>query len=219
MKLIHKEGWKIISIIGGFLLILNIISFQYISNSLISYIILLISFSFFLFILRFFRIPHRTPHNEEGFVYSPADGKIVVIEEVYESEYLKTNCIQISVFMSVWNVHINWSPVKGIVKYYKYHPGKYLMARHPKSSELNERNSLVIHTPTNIEILVRQIAGIVARRIVSYAKIDKELCPSDEIGFIKFGSRVDIFLPLNTEILVSPGDNVIGTVSKLAMLK
>lgn len=219
MRLVHKEGWKIISIIGVFLVLLNIISFKYIGLPLISYIITLLSVSFLLFVLRFFRVPHRTPSEEDGVVYSPADGQIVVIEEVYESEYLKTKCLQISVFMSVWNVHINWAPIRGIVKYYKYHPGKYLLARHPKSSELNERNSLVIQTSNNIEILVRQIAGFVARRIVSYAKTDMALSPSSEIGFIKFGSRVDIFLPLNSDILVKPGDKVTGTLSKLAQLK
>ncbi|MCF8380513.1 MAG: phosphatidylserine decarboxylase family protein [Bacteroidales bacterium] len=218
-RIIHKEGFKIISFITISLVLINLIGFLFITQSYLSYIILLISILFLAFVLRFFRVPNRLVIQDETTVYSPADGKVVVVEEVFEGEYLKTKCIQISVFMSVWNVHINWSPVNGLVSYYKYHPGQYLVARHPKSSELNERNSLVIKTTNNVEILVRQIAGFVARRIVSYAKPEKHFSQSSEIGFIKFGSRVDVFLPINTEILVKPGDKVTGTISKLALLK
>ncbi|MCK4922970.1 MAG: phosphatidylserine decarboxylase family protein [Bacteroidales bacterium] len=218
-SLIHKEGWKIISIIAISLVALNILSLLFINTLFLQSAIFLISLLFILFVIRFFRIPNRVQVHEKDTVYSAADGKVVVIEEVFENEYFNSRCIQISVFMSVWNIHINWSPVKGLVKYYKYHPGKYLIATHPKSSDLNERNTIVIQTDNNIEILARQIAGFVARRIVSYVHPDKQLNQSTEIGFIKFGSRVDIFLPLNTEILVKVGDRVLGSNSKLALLK
>lgn len=218
-RLIHKEGWKIISIISISLIALNIINLLFIKTQLFQIVILILSILFIFFVLRFFRIPKRNQVHDKDTVYSPADGKIVVIEEVFENEYFKSKCIQISVFMSVWDIHINWSPVKGLVKFYKYHPGKYLIATHPKSSELNERNTIVIQTENNIDILARQIAGFVARRIVSYVHPDKQLSQSTEIGFIKFGSRVDIFLPPNTEVLVKPGEKVIGSISKLALLK
>ena len=177
--------------------------------------VIIASLLLWLFILRFFRDPKRTV-PQEGFIYSPADGKVVVVEETTESEYFKDNRIQVSIFMSVWNVHINWYPAAGMLSYYKYHPGKYLLAHHPKSSTLNERNSLVIKTTHGTEMLVRQIAGIVARRIISYATEGKSVKLGDEMGFIRFGSRVDIFFPVGTEILVIPGQHVRGLITPLA---
>jgi phosphatidylserine decarboxylase len=173
------------------------------------------SLLFWLFILRFFRDPKRGV-PEEGSVYAPADGRVVVVEETTESEYFKDERIQVSIFMSVWDVHINWYPASGSLSYYKYHPGKYLVARHPKSSTLNERNTVVIKTTRGTEILVRQIAGILARRIIPYAARGKSVKLGDEMGFIRFGSRVDIFLPAGTEILVKRGQKVRGLITALA---
>lgn len=177
--------------------------------------VIIASLLFLLFILRFFRDPKRKV-PQEGSIYSPADGKVVVVEETTEPEYFKDKRIQVSIFMSVWNVHINWYPAAGTLSYYKYHPGKYLIARHPKSSTLNERNTLVIKTAHGREMLVRQIAGIVARRIISYGTEGKAVKLGDEIGFIRFGSRVDIFFPPGTEILVKPGQHVRGLITPLA---
>ncbi len=218
-KLIHKEGEKIIAFAAVLLLSIDAITLLFTNNSILQTVVLVLSVLILLFIMRFFRIPNRILIPEEDIVFSPADGKIVVVEKRFEDEYLKKNCIQVSVFMSVWNVHINWFPVDGEVSYIKYHPGKFLIASLPKSSELNERNSLVIKTDNKTEILVRQIAGFVARRIVSYAKLNKKVTADEEIGFIKFGSRVDLFLPLESNILVKPGDKVRATITKLAMLK
>lgn len=170
------------------------------------------------FILRFFRNPGRTGSYKPGEVYSPADGKVVVVEETTEDEYFKDKRIQVSIFMSVWNVHINWFPLNGVLSYYKYHPGKFLLARHPKSSTLNERNTLVVRNDSGTEILIRQIAGIVARRIISYAKTGKTVAAGDEMGFIRFGSRVDVFFPTGTKIHVQAGQKVRGLKSLLADL-
>jgi phosphatidylserine decarboxylase len=180
--------------------------------------VIIASLLLWLFILRFFRDPKRTL-PEEGFIYAPADGKVVVIEETTESEYFNDERIQVSIFMSVWNVHINWYPAAGELSYYQYHPGKYLVARHPKSSILNERNTLVIKTTRGTEMLIRQIAGIVARRIISYAAQGKSVKLGDAMGFIRFGSRVDIILPVGTEILVKPGQHVRGLITPLAKSK
>jgi phosphatidylserine decarboxylase len=152
--------------------------------------------------LFFFRLPARKLDPDPGLIYAPADGKVVVIEETVESEYFKDTRLQISIFMSPFNMHSNRYPVSGNIKYVNYHPGNYMVAWHPKSSELNERSTIVIETGNGTEILVRQIAGAIARRIVTYAKKDQTVTQGDELGFIKFGSRVDIFLPLGTEIEV-----------------
>jgi phosphatidylserine decarboxylase len=180
---------------------------------------LTVSLLLMLFILRFFRKPNRDNEFIDGYIYSPCDGKVVVVEETNEGEYFKDTRIQVSIFMSVWNVHINWFPASGIIKFFRYHPGKYLVARHPKSSSLNERTSIVLETKSGIEILFRQIAGFVARRVVSYAKEGATVNLNDELGFIKFGSRVDIFLPPGTEVLVKPGQSVKGLNDKIAQLK
>lgn len=218
-KLIHKEGRKIIAFVAILMLTIDAITLLFTNNSILQTVILVLSALILLFVMRFFRIPNRIHIPEENIVFSPADGEVVAVEERFENEYLKKKCMQISVFMSVWNIHINWFPFNGEISYSKYHPGKFLIARHPKSSELNERNSIVIKTDNKTEILVRQIAGFVARRIVSYATLNKKVSAGEEIGFIKFGSRVDIFLPLDSNILVKPGDKVKGTITKLAMLK
>jgi len=162
--------------------------------------VLIFSLILYIFILFFFRLPARRLEPDPGLIYAPADGKVVVIEETEEKEYFRDNRLQVSIFMSPFNMHSNRYPVSGRIKYVGYHPGHYLVAWHPKSSELNERSSVVIETETGDEILIRQVAGAVARRIVTYAKEDQVVNQGDELGFIKFGSRVDIFLPVGTEI-------------------
>ena len=173
----------------------------------------------YLIILQFFRSPIIKLPNEDDLVYAPADGKVVVIEETMEEEYLKEKRIQVSIFMSPINVHVNRSPIKGVVEYFKYHPGKYLVAWHPKSSTENERTTMVIASPKGTKLLVRQIAGALARRIKWYVKPGSELEQGGEFGFIKFGSRVDIFLPLGTEILVSLEQKTKGARTPIARLK
>ena len=172
----------------------------------------------FLFILRFFRYPERYSELNPGVVYSPADGKIIAISEETETEYFKDSRIIISIFMSALNIHANWLPISGHIKYTKYHPGRNLFAIHPKSSHLNERCSLVIKNENDQEILVRQVAGILARRVVTYPKSGDIVEQGQELGFIKFGSRLDIILPLNTKPLVEIGDKVMGNLSKIAAL-
>jgi len=164
---------------------------------------------FFLF-AQFFRVPKRIAPVGEDLVICPADGKVVVIEEVEETEYLKKRCIQISIFMSPLNVHVNWYPVGGDVSYYKYHAGKYLVAWHPKSSTENERSTVVVKRKDGMEVLFRQVAGAVARRIVTYAKEGHKIAGGDQFGFIKFGSRIDIYLPLDADIKVKIDDVVKG---------
>jgi phosphatidylserine decarboxylase len=198
---IHKEGYKIL--IFGFItllvvnIIVNIIWSDYL---LVKWAFMICSMMFYIFLLFFFRWPARHLEPDNGLVYAPADGKVVVIEDTFEKEYFNDTRLQVSIFMSPFNVHSNRYPVSGRIKYVRYHPGKYMVAWHPKSSELNERSSIVIETKDGTEILIRQIAGAVARRIVTYAKQNQEVLQGDELGFIKFGSRVDVFLPEGTEI-------------------
>jgi len=218
--MIHKEGIKIVSITFMVLLVINVLLLIFIpSNQLIKLIILSCSFILFLFICFFFRHPHRSIIHDDHLIFAPADGKIMEIKETDESEYFGDQRIRISVFMSIWNVHINWYPVSGKIIYYKYHQGNYIVARYPKSSVKNERNTIVIENQHTGKILIRQIAGIVARRIISNAHQDKIVNQGDELGFIRFGSRVDLFLPPGIRILVKPGDHVRGTQSPVASIK
>lgn len=216
---IHKEGYKIIAgtIIG--LAVLNF-AFIYLFPSLSHYqnVLMLISIFIFLSIASFFRKPIRKIFVDDTRIVAPADGKIVTIEEVYEPEYFKDKRLQVSVFMSPANVHINWMPVSGRIEYVKYHPGKFLVAWHPKCSTENERNTIVIKDEDGDEILLRQIAGFLARRIVSYPKVGQELAQGNEFGFIKFGSRVDIFLPLEAQVEVEIGQKVKGNKTVIATL-
>ena len=214
--MIHKEGFKIS--LGLFIILaaINVVMFILSGPGLKLWISIFISAGLLTFILRFFRNPDRKADFKEGHIYSPADGKVVVVEEATENEYLGDKRIQVSIFMSVWNVHINWFPFEGNITYYKYHPGKYLIARNPKSSTDNERNTTAIRTSTGTEIVLRQIAGYVARRIISYSSENMPVKAGDEMGFIRFGSRVDLFLPADAEILVSPGDRVKGLKSVIA---
>lgn len=198
---IHKEGYKILAFGFLFLLILNIIvTIFWADHILFKWSFLIFSLLFYVFILFFFRLPVRYLEPVHDLIYSPADGKVVVIEETIETEYFKDNRLQVSIFMSPFNMHSNRYPVSGRVKYVSYNPGKNVVAWHPKSSEYNERSSIVIETHDGVEILVRQIAGAVARRIVTYSREGQEVRQGDELGFIKFGSRVDLFLPVGTEV-------------------
>ena len=217
--MIHREGIKISLVLLLALIVVNGLIFLFAGPALPAWLSLFVSAAFMIFILRFFRDPKRTASFSPDGIYAPADGKVVVVEETIEEECLKERRIQVSIFMSVWNVHVNWFPAEGIITYYQYHPGRYLVARHPKSSVLNERNTTVLKIRRGDEILVRQIAGIVARRIVSYASPGRRVSAGDELGFIRFGSRVDVFLPPDCEILVKPGQKVRGLHTSLARLK
>lgn len=198
---IHKEGYKILGFGFIALVILNIIiQIFWRDIEILKWGFMVSSFILYIFLLFFFRWPERDIQPDCGLVYAPADGKVVVIEEAEEKEYFKDTRLQVSIFMSPFNVHSNRYPVSGRIKFVKYHPGKNMVAWHPKSSELNERSSIVIETEDGTEILIRQIAGAVARRIVTYARENTEVKQGDDLGFIKFGSRVDIFLPVGTEI-------------------
>lgn len=198
---IHKEGYKILAFGFISLLIVNIIiNIIWIDNTFVRWSFILCSILFYIFILFFFRLPVRTLEPDAGLIYAPADGKVVVIEETMENEYFRDMRLQVSIFMSPFNMHSNRYPVSGKIKYVGYHPGKNMVAWHPKSSELNERSTIVIETKEGIEILIRQIAGAVARRIITYSKENQDVMQGDELGFIKFGSRVDVFLPVGTEV-------------------
>lgn len=180
-----------------------------------SVVLLLLLFSM---VVYFFRSPARILNESPGTIISPADGTVVKIEQVDEDEYFRKPMLQLSVFMSPLNVHLNRIPAKGKVVFYRYHPGKYLVAWHPKSSRMNERNTIIIETPEGIRFMVRQIAGILARRIVCYCREGMEVKQGQELGFIKFGSRVDVFLPVGADVRVKPGDRVKGGVDLLAYL-
>jgi len=203
---LHKEGMKILRNEIIIFAILNYLSHQY-THVYFAYFITALTSFLFIMSLNFFRIPNRKLERKEGTVYSPCDGKVVVIEETEEIEFYKDKRIQVSIFMSPLNVHNQLYPISGKVEYTKYHPGKYLVAWHPKSSLLNERSTVVVKNDT-ISVLFRQIAGAVARRIVSYAKVGDVATSSDEYGFIKFGSRVDVFLPVGTKVNVKMGEVV-----------
>lgn len=215
---IHKEGYKIIAwstIIFG---IINIASFYFISFELpwVSWIIFILSFGLWLFIISFFRIPKRQYQIQEQAILAPADGKVVAIEEVQADEYFTDRRIQVSIFMSPANVHVNRNPVGGEVVYSKYHKGKYLVAWHPKSSLENERHT-VVYRKEGKELLVKQIAGALAKRIVNYLQPGQKVEQAAEMGFIRFGSRVDLLLPLDAKVLVKIGDKPQGGVTVVAI--
>lgn len=218
---IHREGQNIIFVLLLILLAINIPAYLFIELKWIPIVLMVLSVIFFALVVNFFRLPQRHfKGDSDGIVVSSVDGKVVALEEVYEGEYLHKNVIQISVFMSVFNVHANWVPLKGKVKYVKHHAGRFLAAYLPKSSTDNERSAIVIESAKNGEdVLVRQIAGAVARRIVTYVEADDDVDIHDFIGFIKFGSRVDIYLPLDSEILVKLGDITTGGITPVARLK
>jgi phosphatidylserine decarboxylase len=216
---IHKEGYKILTVLLFVLTAINF-GFQYYmpKHATLLNIILILSLLIYLLILQFFRSPKRVIEVNEKQIIAPADGKVVVIEEVIETEYLKDKRKQVSIFMSPINVHINRNPISGVVAYFKYHAGKYLVAWHPKSSIENERTTMVIETPNGAKILLRQIAGALAKRIVWYCKEGMQVKQGEEFGFIKFGSRVDLFLPLDAKVMVSIGQKTKGGKTVIAEL-
>ncbi len=212
---LHKEGYKIIIIATLIFLLINILSYFYFNHTLF-FIIFGLTFPMFIWIFYFFRNPERKLIIDDNKIFAPADGKIVVIEETTEKEYFNEKRLQISIFMSPLNVHVNRYPVSGKITYHKHHQGKYLVAWHPKSSTENERTTTVIETVSNEKILVRQIAGIMARRIISYVKINTDIKQGVELGFIRFGSRVDLFLPVDYDIKVKLNQHVKGNIDIIA---
>lgn len=212
----HKEGYKIIFftfllVLSGILLSEKLFEWYWLQKG--TQLLLLF---FLIIVLQFFRNPKRVTNINDNQIIAPVDGKVVVIEEVEEPEYFKEKKLQISIFMSPINVHVTRYALSGVVKYSKYHPGKYLVAWHPKASTENERTSIVIKNNIFGEVLYRQIAGALAKRIVNYAKEGKKVIQGADAGFIKFGSRVDIFLPLNTKLVVKIGDKVKGGIQVMA---
>lgn len=216
---IHKEGYKSIGIAALIFGLINIASFIFLGDAYpgTATLIFIASALLFLFIVSFFRIPYRSLTKGEKEVICPADGKVVVIEEITEEEYFKDKRLQVSIFMSPANVHVNRNPVSGEVIYNQYHKGKYLVAWHPKSSTENERHSVVIKND-KAEVLVKQIAGALAKRIVNYLSVGQEVHQGNELGFIKFGSRVDVILPVGTKVNVQLNQVVKGGVTVLATL-
>ena len=206
----HKEGHLIILYTFLFIALITVLVDFFIENQILKYILQIFCLLSLILILQFFRNPKRKFNLNPEKVLSPVDGKVVAIEEVFENEYFNDKRLQVSIFMSPINVHVTRYPIGGEVLYSKYHPGKYLVAWHPKSSEKNERTTIVINNKNIGKILYRQIAGLLARRIINYAKVEENVIQGDDAGFIKFGSRVDLFLPLNAKINVKINQNVKG---------
>ena len=209
----HKEGFRIITITFLAVIAVVISADQYISSLWMSKGIQIVALVFLILVLQFFRNPKRKALESETQIIAPADGKIVIIKEVEEAEYFHDKRLQVSIFMSPFNVHVTRYPATGEIKLSKYHPGKYLVAWHPKSSELNERTTIVIDHPNYGSILYRQIAGAVARRIVNYAKAGDKAIQGHDAGFIKFGSRIDLFLPIGTPLRVGLNEHVKGGIT------
>lgn len=217
--MIHREGFATIMISLAVLTGLNYAIMYFLPEpQWVWQSVLFLSSIFFIIILQFFRNPPRYTQVNEQHVIAPADGKVVVIEEVMEEEYFKDKRLQVSIFMSPFNVHVNRNPISGIVRYFRYHPGKYLVAWHPKSSTENERTTTVIENKNKQQVLFRQIAGALAKRIKWYVKEGQPAIQGKEMGFIKFGSRVDIFLPLGTQVNVTLNQKVSGGETVIAQL-
>ena len=216
---IHKEGYTSIALSVLFIFIINaVVEYRFADVFVLRWFVYILSFALFVTVLQFFRNPKRTFTNGENLIICPADGKVVVIEEVEEGEYFKDKRLQVSIFMSPVNVHINRNPISGVVKFFKYHPGKYLAAWNPKSSTENERTTVVVEHKNGSPVLFRQIAGALARRIVWYVKEGDQVTQNEQFGFIKFGSRVDIFLPLGTKVNLELNQVVKGGITVLGEL-
>jgi phosphatidylserine decarboxylase len=216
--MLHREG-HLFLIVTGLILALFCVVFWIFLPQWAAGILTLGALGLYIFLVQFFKNPDRPCIPNDNTVVSPADGKVVSIDTVIEKEYFMVEMIKISIFLSPLNVHCNRIPVNGRLVYYQYHPGKYLVAFHPKSSELNERNTSVFKMKNGTKILTRQIAGAVARRIKFYHKLSDEVTQGEELGFIKFGSRVDVFLPLGTKVLVKVGDKVKGAMDTIAKVE
>ena len=215
---IHKDGLGTIAAIWLFCGLVIYLSLHFIAYQFISYPISAILIFFMIFVFFFFRVPKRHAAEGENVVTSVADGEVVIIEKVYEKEYIKGECIQVSVYMDFFNVHVNFWPISGEVTYYRYHPGKYLLAFLPKASELNEHTSVAVRNGFG-EVFFKQLAGTFARRIVCYAKVGQMETKGTQCGIIKFGSRIDMYLPLGSDIKVNIGDEVRACETVIAELK
>ena len=214
----HKEGYKIILITLVLAIAMSLAADYFIVNNYLRSTIMLLAIVMLVLVLQFFRNPKRNINTSEDYVVSPVDGKVVVIEEVFEKEFFNEKRLQVSVFMSPINVHVTRYPVAGQVVFSKYHPGKFLVAWHPKSSEENERTTVVVNSKNFGDVLHRQIAGALARRIVNYAEKGQQVTQGSDSGFIKFGSRVDVFLPIGTKLDVKLNDVVKGGSSILTSI-
>ena len=206
----HKEGSKIIFITLLLVVAIILAAGEFVTIEWLKTILIVFALALLIIVLQFFRNPTRIADNSDNHILAPVDGKVVVIEEVYEPEYFKDKRLMVSIFMSPINVHVTRYCANGTIKYSKYHPGKFLVAWHPKASEENERTTVVINNRVYGEILYRQIAGALAKRIVNYAKQGEMVTQGDDAGFIKFGSRVDLYLPIGTEVNVKLGEKAIG---------
>lgn len=215
---IHKEGTSSIILATCFAIIMALIAWFAKEIPVLPYILNTLGVAIFIIVLQFFRVPKRTTNKNDQHIICPADGKVVVIEEVEEPEYFKDKRIQVSIFMSPINVHANYYPISGEIKYSKYHPGKYLVAWHPKSSTENERTTVVVENDKGVSVLFRQIAGALAKRICNYAIEGNQGVQGEEFGFIKFGSRIDLYLPLGTQINVELNQKVKGKITVIAEL-
>lgn len=215
---LHREGHRYILYASLFWALIAFLTYRFLFHAFIPFLLInILCFLLWFWVIWFFRLPRRTFQKGEALLVAPADGKVVVIEETEEPEFFKDRRLQISIFMSPLNVHVNRAPMDGVVKYVKYHPGKYLVAWHPKSSTENERTTVVIENE-KATVLLRQIAGALARRICYYVKEGQEIKQNDEFGFICFGSRVDVFLPIGTKVNVNIGQSVQGGITVLAEL-
>ena len=216
---VHKEGTGLLLTLFTVLFVVNVALYHTVGKGVLFYSVATVSTILFLLILNFFRSPFRRfPYDSEGLVIAPADGTIVAIEEVMENEILHRKCLQISIFMSVFNVHANWFPVNGTVKHVSHNNGRFMAAYLPKSSTENERSAVVITTKNGVDVLARQIAGALARRIVTYAKVGEKCHVDEQMGFIKFGSRVDVYLPVGTEVLIEMDQKVTDNQTPIARL-
>lgn len=215
---IHREGYSILAWSAVIFVAINLLLFNFCSIEWINYSVLALCIIFYILFLQFFRYPKRDITRNEKYVVCPADGKVVVIEQTVEDEYFKDKRIQVSVFMSPINVHANWYPMSGLIKYARYHKGKYLVAWHPKASTENERTTIVLEKDEKRSILIRQVAGALAKRIIYYPHEGDKVTQGAELGFIKFGSRVDIYLPLHAKVNVNINEVVKGGVTVLAEL-
>ena len=216
---LHKAGYSLLIKLLILFILINAALFFTVDCPVIFYTVLTVSAILYLWAVNFFRFPNRRITIDDNTILAPADGKIVVIEETEENEYFHDRRIQVSIFMNIFNVHINWFPINGIIRYFKYHKGKYLKAYLPKSSTENERTTIVIESRNGQSVLMRQIAGAMAKRIVSYTPVGGEARQDRHAGFIKFGSRVDLFLPPGTDIQVKLGDKTTGSQTVIGYLK
>lgn len=213
---IHREGVKTVSSIGFILVLIDILIYILFGSKTVFISALSITVCIMCFVSWFFRKPQRPVPALKDSVIAPADGTILTVDELFVGEYFEDYRTRVSIFMSGGNVHINWIPLTGYVRYQQYNPGRHYFARHPKSSDQNERSTVVIEDNDGRQLMMRQIAGIMARRVVTYPRPGKEVAQGEELGFIKFGSRVDLFFPKDVEILVKPGDKTVGRMTEIA---